>query len=129
MLNVDEKTVASEEISSEYRALNLRQTEGVVERQSRELQESLRDAKSLDLAAVGRDEGGPTGSSAEDVDLGSTGKTEMSAPLSIRKCWSEAASNTDIEPTPEMVLREILAPDVLNVRLWSFPPRRTAEAW
>ena len=50
----------------------------------------------------------------------SQGKTEMSAPLSIKKESPVFLSLTDMEPEDVMVLREMV-PGIIDARRWSFP--------
>ena len=57
-----------------------------------------------------------------------SGKTEMSAPLSIKNWHFEVESSTDIDPE-ESLLSETM-PGVGDARHWSFPePGRMCPAW
>ena len=62
---------------------------------------------------------GPT---TEESWLLEQGKTEISAPLSIKKSIFVVSSYTEMEPMSVSVLREIVPDAGLNgVRLWRFP--------
>ena len=57
-----------------------------------------------------------------------SGKTDMSAPLSIKKEHFDVESNTDMDPE-ESLLSETM-PGVSDARRWSFPgPGRIDPAW
>ena len=57
-----------------------------------------------------------------------SGKTEMSAPLSIKNEHCEVESNTDMDPE-ESLLSETM-PGVNDARLWRFPgPGKSDPVW
>ena len=71
------------------------------------------------LAAKRKDESGR--------DLSLAGNTEMSAPVSTKKDFSERSSQTDKVPEGAVVMMRMdwCLPGATAARLWRFPPRRT----